>query len=102
MVLGFILSVLTIRTTYYETGRAWYSVLMPVFATKVFHGGPHTLGWLSGASGAGALVSALSLAVRRSADGLSRMVAISLAVLGVALILFGLSRTLWLSLVLML
>jgi len=31
MVLGFILSVLTIRTTYYEPGRNWYAVLMPVF-----------------------------------------------------------------------
>jgi UDP-GlcNAc:undecaprenyl-phosphate GlcNAc-1-phosphate transferase len=35
MVLGFILSVLTIRTTYYETGRAWYAVLMPVFVMVV-------------------------------------------------------------------
>jgi UDP-GlcNAc:undecaprenyl-phosphate/decaprenyl-phosphate GlcNAc-1-phosphate transferase len=35
MVLGFILSVLTIRTTYYETGRAWYAVLMPVFVMIV-------------------------------------------------------------------
>jgi UDP-GlcNAc:undecaprenyl-phosphate GlcNAc-1-phosphate transferase len=38
MVLGFILSVLTIRTTYYDTGRAgggWYAVLMPVFVMIV-------------------------------------------------------------------
>ena len=35
MVLGFILSVLTIRTTYYETGRAWYAVLMPIFVMIV-------------------------------------------------------------------
>ncbi len=35
MVLGFILSVLTIRTTYYETGRQWYAVLMPVFVMIV-------------------------------------------------------------------
>jgi MFS family permease len=78
-----------------------YSVLLPLFAGDVLHGGPHTLGWLSGASGAGALISALSLAVRRSVDGLSRMVAIAVAMLGVALVLFGLSHTLWLSLVLM-
>jgi MFS family permease len=78
-----------------------YSVLLPLFAGNELHGGPHTLGWLTGASGAGALVSALSLAVRRSTQGLSRMVAIAAAVLGVALVLFGLSHTLWLSLVLM-
>ncbi|HUO08095.1 MAG TPA: MraY family glycosyltransferase [Phycisphaerae bacterium] len=35
MVLGFILSVLTIRTTYYETGRQWYAVFMPVFVMAV-------------------------------------------------------------------
>jgi UDP-GlcNAc:undecaprenyl-phosphate GlcNAc-1-phosphate transferase len=35
MVLGFVLSVLTIRTTYYETGRGWYSVLMPLFVMAV-------------------------------------------------------------------
>ncbi len=35
MVLGFILSVLTIRTTYYETGRPWYTVLMPLFVMAI-------------------------------------------------------------------
>ncbi|MGA8621812.1 MAG: MFS transporter [Candidatus Sulfotelmatobacter sp.] len=78
-----------------------YSVLLPVFASQVLHGGPHTLGWLAGASGIGALVSGLSLAVRKSVVGLTRMVQIAVAMLGAALILFGLSHTLWLSLVLM-
>ncbi len=35
MVLGFILSVLTIRTTYYESNHKWYSVLMPLFVMAV-------------------------------------------------------------------
>jgi MFS family permease len=78
-----------------------YGVLLPVFATKVLHGGAHTLGWLTGASGVGALASAISLAVRRSVVGLTRMLQMATAMLGVALILFGLSHTLWLSLVLM-
>jgi len=39
-----------------------YSVLLPVFATDVLHGGPHTLGFLTGAAGLGALISALALA----------------------------------------
>jgi MFS family permease len=78
-----------------------YSVLMPVFAGEVLHGGAHTLGWLMGASGVGALTSALSLAVRKSAVGLTRMLQIATAMLGSALILFGLSHMLWLSLVLM-
>ncbi len=78
-----------------------YAVLLPVFAAQVLHGGARTLGWLTGASGVGALVSALSLVVRKSVVGLARMVKIASAMLGVALILFGLSHVLWLSLVLM-
>jgi MFS family permease len=78
-----------------------YSVLLPVFAGQVLHGGPATLGWLTGASGIGALASALSLAVRKSIDGLAGMLQVAAAVLGGGLILFGLSRTLWLSMVLM-
>lgn len=78
-----------------------YSVLLPVFAGQVLHGGAHTLGWLTGASGVGALISALSLAVRKSVVGLTRMLQIASAMLGAALILFGLSHTLWLSMVLM-
>jgi len=78
-----------------------YMVLLPIFATQVLHGGPATLGWLTGASGIGALVSALSLAVRKSIVGLTRMLQIAAAMLGCALMLFGLSHTLWLSLALM-
>jgi MFS family permease len=78
-----------------------YAVLLPVFAAQVLHGGPATLGWLTGASGIGALVSGLSLAVRKSVVGLARMLQIAAAMLGMALILFGLSHTLWLSLGLM-
>jgi MFS family permease len=78
-----------------------YSVLLPIFAGQVLHGGATTLGWLTGASGVGALVSALTLAVRRSVVGLTRMAQIAAAMLGGALILLGLSHTMWLSLVLM-
>jgi predicted MFS family arabinose efflux permease len=78
-----------------------YGVLMPIFAAQVLHGGAATLGWLTGASGIGALVSALSLTVRKSVVGLTRMLQIASAILGAALIFFGLSHTLWLSLVLM-
>jgi MFS family permease len=78
-----------------------YMVLLPVFAGQMLHGGAATLGWLTGASGIGAFASALSLAVRKSVVGLTHMLQIAAAVLGGALILFGLSHTLWLSLVLM-
>jgi predicted MFS family arabinose efflux permease len=78
-----------------------YSVLLPVFAAQVLHGGASTLGWLTTASGIGALTSALSLAVRKSVVGLERMLQVASAMLGSALILFGLSHTMWLSFALM-
>ena len=78
-----------------------YMVLLPIFAGHVLRGGATTLGWLTGASGIGALTSAISLAVRKSLAGLTRMLQIAAAMLGGALILFGLSHTLWVSLVLM-
>jgi len=79
-----------------------FVVLMPIFASQVLHGGPHTLGYLMGASGVGALVSAASLAMRKNVRGLVSMIQISAIVFGAGLILFGLSHNLYLSLVLML
>lgn len=78
-----------------------YAVLMPVFAAKVLHGGAHTLGFLMGAAGVGALVSALSLVVRKSVRGLLKMLPISAALFGAGLLLFGLSNVVWISLALM-
>jgi len=77
-----------------------YAVLLPIFA-GLLHGGASTLGWLMAASGIGALVSGLSLAARKSVQGLTRMGQVAVAILGVALILFGLSHRLWWSLLMM-
>ena len=74
-----------------------FVVLMPIFAAKVLHGGPHTLGFLMGAMGVGALISALSLAARKSVRGLIRIIPLSAAVFGLGLIGFGLSHSFWLS-----
>jgi MFS family permease len=79
-----------------------YSVLLPVFASEVLHGGPHTLGFLTGAAGLGALISALTLAARKTIVGLGRIIAITAFTFGLGLIALGLSHWLWLSLPLML
>lgn len=79
-----------------------YTTLMPVFAKDVFHGGAHTLGFLVGASGIGALVGTMYLASRASVRGLGRLIAISASMFGVGLIAFSLSRALSFSLLLML
>lgn len=75
-----------------------YTVLMPAIATDLLHGGPHTLGFLMTASGAGALAGALYLASRRSVRGLGKAMVVSTTAFGVGLIAFSLSRSLWLSL----
>jgi MFS family permease len=76
-----------------------FVVLMPIFAAKVLHGGPHTLGFLMGSMGVGALLSALALAARKSVKGLVRMIPMAAAVFGLGLIGFGLSRVFWLSMI---
>jgi MFS family permease len=78
-----------------------YSVLMPVFASSILHGGPHTLGFLMAASGLGALCGALYLASRSSVLGLGRIISLSAAAFGVGLVLFSHSGWLWVSLPLM-
>jgi MFS family permease len=74
-----------------------YAVLMPIFADQILHGGPRGMGLLMGATGVGALCGALTLAMRSGVSGLGRWVATSAAAFGVWLVLFSLSRTFWLS-----
>jgi len=78
-----------------------YTVLMPVFATGVLHGGPHTLGFLMGAAGVGSIISALTLAARKSVRGLYRVIPAMAALFGGGLIAFSFSRNYGLSLALM-
>jgi MFS family permease len=78
-----------------------YSVLLPIFAADILHGGAGTLGWLTGATGVGALASALSLAFRRSVVGLTRMLLVSIVILGAGLVLFSLSHVFAFSLIFM-
>jgi MFS family permease len=78
-----------------------YSVLLPVFASDVLHGGPHTLGFLTGAAGLGALISAVTLAMRKTIVGLGKIISITAFTFGLGLVLFGFSHWMWLSLPLM-
>jgi MFS family permease len=79
-----------------------YQILMPVFARDIFHGGPHTLGFLVAMSGVGALAGALYLAARKSVVGLGRVIALTSGLFGFGIIAFSLSRVLWISLAILL
>jgi MFS family permease len=93
-----------------------YVVLMPIFADKILHGGGQglatligshdlgavRLGILMGAAGVGALLGALTLAVRTGVKGLSKWVTVCCAGFGVSLMLFSFSTSFWLSVLLLL
>ena len=79
-----------------------YVVLMPIFADKILHGGARGLGILMGATGVGALLGALTLAFREGVKGLGRWVALCCAGFGASLIVFALSHSFWISVILLL
>ena len=78
-----------------------YTVLMPVFADRILHGGARGLGILMGATGVGALLGAASLAARVGLRGLGRLISICAAGFGLSLALFAFSKIFWLSTILL-
>jgi MFS family permease len=75
-----------------------YTVLMPVFAKDVLHGGAHTFGFLMSASGVGALTGTIYLASRRTVLGLGKLIIVTCALFGAGIAGFALSKTQYLSL----
>jgi MFS family permease len=92
-----------------------YVVLMPIFAVRILHSGGQELasllgshdlgavrlGILMGSTGVGALLGALTLAMRSGVKGLGRWVTVCCAGFGLSLVLFALSRFFWVSVVLL-
>ncbi len=79
-----------------------YTILMPIFADTILHGGARGLGILMGATGVGALLGALTLASKSGVKGLGRWVAMSCGGFGASLVLFSFSRHFALSAALLL
>lgn len=75
-----------------------YTVLLPVFATKILHGGPHTFGFLMAGAGAGALAGALYMASRKKVNGLEKLMPVFSAIFGIGLVAFSFSTSFLLSL----
>ncbi len=78
-----------------------YMVLMPVVAVEILHGDSHTLGFLLGTAGLGALVGALFIASRSHTTRFENNIAAGSLLLGCGLVLFSFSRNLYVSLILM-
>jgi len=74
-----------------------YTVLVPIFAVRILHGGASVYGALMGAVGVGAMFGALVLATRQQLRGLGNVVAYSATGLGASLVLFSASHWYWIS-----
>jgi MFS family permease len=75
-----------------------YSVLVPVFAKEVLHGGAHTFGFLMTASGCGALIGTVYLASRKSVVGLGKLIVFSAVMFAVGIAAFAVSSNIPFSL----
>jgi MFS family permease len=71
--------------------------LLPIFAQDVLHVGPAGLGVLRSAPAVGALLAAVVLTRRPVGGNAGRKLLVAVALFGASTVVFGLSRSLWLS-----
>ncbi len=74
------------------------AALMPIFASEILHTGPRGLGMLRAAPAVGALSMSLVMAAFPIRGHAGKRLFVCVAIFGVATVIFGLSRNLWLSL----
>jgi MFS family permease len=74
------------------------TLLLPVFAKDILHGGPELFGFLTGAAGFGALASGITLAMRKSVLGLGNLIVAASVTFGLAMLGFSFSEYIPLSL----
>ena len=75
--------------------------LLPIFAKDILDVGPTGLGWLRAAPSLGALVMAFTLASLPPLQRAGRTLLVAVAGFGVVTIIFGLSQSFWLSLLML-
>lgn len=74
------------------------STLLPIFARDILRVGPAGLGWLQAAPSVGAFAVAFTLAHRRPLQRAGPVFLLAVAGFGLATMVFGISRSFWLSL----
>ena len=72
--------------------------LLPIFATEILHAGPQGLGLLRAMPSLGALVVSLTMLVRPITRSAGKIMLTSVGIFGAATVVFGLSHTIWISL----
>ena len=74
------------------------TALLPIFATNILHAGPLGLGLLRAMPAVGALTVSLVMTVRPIQRGAGKTMLLCVAIFGAATVVFGLSHTVWISL----
>jgi MFS family permease len=73
------------------------NALLPIYADQILHVGALGFGFLRSASGVGASVMAIALSQHTPNRNVGRTLLLNVAAFGVAMVVFALSRNLWLS-----
>jgi MFS family permease len=71
--------------------------LLPIFADRILHAGPHGLGLLRAMPSLGALMISVTLLTHPLKRNVGKKMLVCVAVFGAATVVFGLSRNIWLS-----
>jgi MFS family permease len=75
------------------------TALLPIYATNILHAGPLGLGLLRAMPAVGALAVSLVMTVRPIQRDAGKIMLLCVAIFGAATVVFGLSHTIWISLV---
>jgi MFS family permease len=75
-----------------------YLVLVPLFARNVLHGDARSYGFLVAIQGLGSVIGAATLASRVTTQGIRNNLIVGLLISGTGIIVFGLSRNMFISL----
>jgi MFS family permease len=73
------------------------TALLPIFATDILHAGPRGLGLLRAMPSVGALVVSLTMVIKPIKRRAGATMMVCVGIFGAATVVFGLSKSLWLS-----
>ena len=96
-VFGTPIMVWTTGLDFFATFFAGSLSLLPIFADQVLHAGPAGYGWLVAAPALGALAGSFYTSLRHLPERQGRLLLASVAFYGVATVVYGLSRSYWLT-----
>jgi len=74
------------------------TALLPIYATDILHAGPRGLGLLRAMPALGALVVSLVMTVKPIKRDAGKLMLVCVGAYGAATVVFGISRTIWISL----